>query len=47
MALAIALMPPLPAQPLLKTFNPDDSGTMGCQGQAATPQGAQASSHRM
>ena len=46
MALVMALMPPLQAQPLLKTFNRDDSGIMGCQGQAA-PRGTKAWSQRV
>ncbi len=35
----VALAQPLQAQPSLQTFDRDDSGIMGCQGQAA-PRGA-------
>ena len=46
MALAMALMPPLQAQPLLTTFNRDDSGIMGCHGQASS-RGSQPWSQRV
>jgi hypothetical protein len=41
LALTMALAQPLLAQPSLQTFDRDDSGIMGCQGQAA-PRGTQA-----
>ena len=42
----IALAHPLQAKPSLQTFNRDDSGIMGCQGQAA-PRGAKAWGQRV
>lgn len=42
----MALMPPLQARPLLKTFNRDDAEVMCCQGQAA-PRGTKAWSWRV
>ena len=45
-ALAMALVPPLQAQPTLSTFNRDDAGIMGCQGQASS-RGSQPWSQRV
>jgi hypothetical protein len=48
-ALALALLalaPPLHAQPSLQTFDRDDTGIMGCQGQAS-PRGAKAWSQKV
>jgi hypothetical protein len=42
----LAVAQPLQAQPSLQTFDRDDAGIMGCQGQAA-PRGAKAWSQRV
>ena len=41
LALSMALVQPLQAQPSLQIFHRDDSGIMGCQGQAS-PRGSEA-----
>lgn len=46
LATTMALALPLQGQPLLRLFNRDDSGIMGCQGQAA-PRGTKAWSNRV
>ncbi len=46
LAMTMALTQPLQAQPTLQTFNRDDAGIMGCQGQAA-PRGTKAWGQRV
>ena len=46
LATTMALALPIQAQPSLQLFNRDDSGIMGCQGQAA-PRGTKAWSNRV
>jgi hypothetical protein len=46
LALTMALAQPLMAQPSLQLFDRDDSGIMGCQGQAA-PRGTKAWGNRV